>query len=272
MIDANALHASPVRLPILVTLTLTLALASAALGCSSAQTQAPLARSPDNVWADDAVLVRFEARGGERWSLRHPDDTYLCTLPCSYWVQPSSGLKLRVERYDRESLEKSSFRVPDHLPAKPGQRVTLSVDRTHGLGLPGKILAVGPAVVFTIMGLGFGGIGIASLATGAENTTTSVSANASTNDPEAPVQASSYAESTTHGVAAAWTGLAIGVGAAVIAGLSWYWFAHDRDGSMEFSEPSPVSGARVRLLPTGIAMETPTSRGVLTPTGLAVEF
>jgi hypothetical protein len=186
-------------------------------------------------------------------------------------VRPSNGLTLRLEEYGAKGLEKASFRVPDRLPAHPGETLTVSVDRTHGLGTTGKILAAPTGVIFTFMAAGFLGIGIASLATGSEDVTTTVKGEVGTNG-QIPVQGSTSGESTTDGTAASVTGIAIGVGAAAIAVLSWYWFAHDREGSMEFSEPSRAPRARIQVTPAGVAITMRSSRGVLTPAGLAVEF
>lgn len=248
------------------------ALALAAAGCGGAGREAPMARTADNTRAADATLVRFEARTSERWSLRREDGSFLCTLPCSYWVRPKSGLQLRLERYDADSLERSSFRVPDQLPAQPGEMVTVSVDRTHGLGIAGKVLAVPTAVIFTFMGVGFTGISIASLATGSENTTTTVNAGVGAHDPESGAEVSGSGGTTATGTAAALGGLAIGVGATAIAVLSWIWFAHDRDGSLQISEPAPGPRAEVRVTPVGVAFRTRSASGALTPAGLAVQF
>jgi hypothetical protein len=245
-------------------------LASSLLGCGhAARPPASPATSPDNVAAADAVQVHLYARDDERWTLRRGDDSYVCTLPCSYWVRPASGLVIRLEGTTPTVIgavpeSDASFDVPSVLPANPHERITLTVDRTHGLGTLGKIIAAPLAVTFGLMGLAFTTIGTASLATGSKNTTTSASGCTTVKDPNGNAAASGCATTTTHGAAADVAAIGIGVGALTVAVLSTIWFFHDRQGGLRYegavvpasaSAPSAStpSALRVRLTPDGVS-------------------
>jgi hypothetical protein len=212
------------------------------LGCAHrGPIEAPLAQGDDNAPGEGAVLVRFEPRDDERWSLRAGDGKFVCALPCSYWVKPASGMVVKLEGSSGSTVDDTtSLPVPDALPARPGETVTLTVDRTHGLGTLGKIVAGPFAVVMGLMGIGFTAISIASLANGGKETTTQVSGGASATDPNTGATVSTNATETTHDTAAAWTGLAIGVGALAVAALCTYWFFHARQGGIEIGD-TPAS-------------------------------
>jgi hypothetical protein len=235
-------------------------LAAFVSGCGRGPTglraEAPLASVGENVRSDDAVLARFQARTSEQWSLRRADGTFVCMLPCSYWVKPRSGLELRLESPSKTALDDTtSWAVSDHLAAQPGEEVVVTVDRTHGFGTTSKFVAAPLGAVFGLMGVGFAGISIASLADGGENTTTTVSGSVATKDRDGNVTAKADATSTATGTSAAITGLAIGVGSLAVASLCWYWFFHARDGSMEVTPSTPKADAgrvRVRLTPMGM--------------------
>jgi hypothetical protein len=240
--------------------------ASTLLGCGhAARPPATPAAAPDNVPGADAVQVHLYARDDERWTLRRGDDSYVCTLPCSYWVHPASSLVIRLEGTTPTVVgavpeSDASFDVPSVLPANPNERLTLTVDRTHGLGTLGKLIAAPLAVTFGIMGLAFTAIGTASLATGSKDTTTTASGCTTVKDPNGNAAAGGCATTTTHGTAASVAGIAIGVGALTVAVLSTIWFFHDREGGLRYEgAPVPVSKApapsalRVRLSPDGIS-------------------
>ncbi|WP_050434787.1 hypothetical protein [Chondromyces crocatus] len=249
----------------LALLTALVALGTGACGGGQSAV-APMARTPDNIRTEAAVLVQFEARSSETWSLRRADESVVCRLPCRYWVDPANPLTVQLERYDRAELSDTSYVVPAYLPGHGDEVLTVSVDRTHGLGTMGKYIAAPLGAVFSLMGGSFLGIGIASLATGSENTTTSV--NGGVNAGVGHVEA----ESNTSGVAASVTSIAVGVGGVALAALCWVWFAHDRSGKMEMSLREEGPRARLHLLPAGVAVETKSTRGVVTPLGAQFTF
>jgi hypothetical protein len=220
----------------------------------------------DDVPGPDAVHVDMYPRDDERWTLRRADDSYVCTLPCSYWARPESGLVIRLEGTTPAALptlpdDDTSFAVPAHLPANPNERLALTVDRRHGLGTLGKIIAGPLAVTFGLMGLAFTALSTASLATGSKNTTATASGCASVKDPNGAASASGCETTTTHGVAADVGGLAFGIGALTVAVLSTIWFLHDREGGLRYEAPaattptsaSPTSAVRVHLGPSGLS-------------------
>jgi hypothetical protein len=224
-------------------------------GCGHRErVEAPLAKGEDDVPGDGAVLVRFVPRDDEAWSLRKKDGAFACTLPCSYWVKPSSGMTVRLEGSPGSTMDGTTeLAVPDQVPAREGDTITLTVDRTHGLGTLGKIVAGPAAVALGLMGVGFTAISIASLANGGKETTTTVSGSVSATDPQTGTTTSGGATETTHDTAAAWTGLAVGVGALAVAALCTYWFFHAREGGVELgSGASPR--AVVRLAPAGVSI------------------
>ena len=126
----------------------------------------------------------------------------------------------------------TSFAVPAPLHANPNERLALTVDRTHGLGTLGKIIAGAFAVTFGLMGLAFTALSTASLATGSKNTTATGSGCASVKNPDGTVGASGCETTTIHGVAADVGGLAFGIGALTVAVLSTICFFHDREGGL----------------------------------------
>lgn len=236
------------------------------------------AAAQDNVPSNDAVQVDLHARDDEKWTLRRADDTYVCTLPCSYWVRPDSGLTLRLEDTARTGVpgvesDSTSFAVPAHLPANPGEKLTLTVDRTHGLGTIGKIIAAPLAVTFGFMGIAFTALSAASLATGSENTTATASGCTSVAAPNGGPGASGCETKTNHGVAADVGGLAVGVGALTLSVLCTIWFFHDREGGLRYEEPSARQSAfRLRLRPGAVGLETEGARAWVSPAGIAGTF
>jgi hypothetical protein len=245
-----------------------LVLASLLLGCGhAARPPTAPATGPDNVPGAGAVQVDLYARDDERWSLRRDDDSYVCTLPCSYWVRPASNLVVRLEGTAPTVLgavpeSDTSFDLPSALPANPNERLTLTVDRTHGLGTLGKIIAAPLAVTFGLMGLGFTAIGVASLATGSKDTTSTASGCTSVNDPNGSAGVSGCVTTTTHGTGASVTAIAVGVGALTVAVLATIWFFHDREGGLRYegavvpaspSKPPASSALRIRLTPDGVS-------------------
>lgn len=240
-------------------------LGSSLLGCGHAvRAPAPPATAADNVPAADAVQVHLYPRDEERWTLRRVDDTYVCTLPCSYWVRPSSSLVVRLEGTAPAiagiAEAGTSYDVPPNLPANPNERLVISVDRTHGLGTVGKLIAAPLAVTFGFMGIAFTAIGTASLATGSHNTTSTASGCVGVMDPKGTVGASGCATSTTQGTSASVASIAVGVGALTVAVLSTIWFFHDREGGLRYegaavaAPPTSTSSAlRVRLSPDGVS-------------------
>lgn len=200
-----------------------------------------------------AVHVDLYARDDERWTLRRADDTYVCTLPCSYWVRPDSGMVIRLEGTTPAAVPAlagdTSFALPGQLPANPDERLALTVDRTHGFGTWGKIVAGPLAVTFGLMGIAFTALSTASLATGSKNTTTTASGCTSVGG----TSTSGCVTSTDHGVAADVGGLAFGIGALTVAVLSTIWFFHDREGGLRYEAPAASTSAlRVRLGPSGL--------------------
>ncbi len=240
-------------------------LGASLLGCGHAvRAPAPPATAADNLPAADAVQVDLYPRDDERWTLRRADDTYVCTLPCSYWVRPASSLVVRLEGTAPSvagiAEGGTSFDVPPNLPANPNERLTVSVDRTHGLGSVGKFIAAPLAVTFGLMGIAFTAIGTASLATGSHDTTANASGCVGVMDPKGTVGANACATSTTHGTSASIASIAVGVGALTVAVLSTIWFFHDREGGLRYEgavAPAPSTSAssalHVRLDPGGIS-------------------
>jgi hypothetical protein len=241
-------------------------LGTGSIGCGhAARAPAVPSTAADDVPGQNAVHVDLYPRDDERWTLRRADDSYVCTLPCSYWVRPESGMVIRLEGTTPAAVpalpdDDTSFAVPAHLPANPNERLALSVDRTHGLGTLGKIIAGPLAVTFGLMGLAFTALSTASLATGSKSTTATASGCASVKDPNGAVGATGCETTTTHGVAADVGGLAFGIGALTVAVLSTIWFFHDREGGMRYEAPAsaPTSAAltsalRVRLGPSGLS-------------------
>jgi hypothetical protein len=253
------------------------------LGCGHAlRPPAAPAATPDNVPGAGAVRVDLYARDDERWALRRgSDDSYVCTLPCSYWVRPASSLVVRLEGTtpsaaaalggsaldadlvaggDGTARNDTSFELPASLPANPNEQLTLTVDRTHGLGTTGKIIAAPLAVTFGLMGLAFTTIGVASLATGSKDVTTTASGCTGVKDPNGNASASGCTTSTTHGTAASVASIGIGVGALTVAVLSTIWFFHDREGGLRYegavvpASKAPARNAvRIRLSPDGVS-------------------
>jgi len=254
-------------------------LSTLAWGCG-APTRPPAApaAAPDNVRAPDAVLAQLHPRSAERWTLRRADGSYVCTLPCAYWVRPDDELHLELEGSPGTlPTEKTAYELPRPLPANPGEQLTLTVDRQHGFGLMGKVVAAPLAVVLGLFGVTITTLATVSLATGSKHVTsrTSACASASTGpDPSAPqagVEACS--ERTDRGVAADVGGLALGLGVLGLATLSTMWFFHDREGGLRFEGAAPTRAAvRVRVLPGAVGVE---ARGVsawVTPLGVAGSF
>ncbi|WP_156041446.1 hypothetical protein [Chondromyces apiculatus] len=246
-----------------------------AAGCGASHAAAPMARGADNAPTEGATLVQFEARSGETWSLRRADDSVVCRLPCRYWVRPSSDLTVRLDRYDMAEYTNTTYIVPAYLPANQDEVVNISVDRTHGLGSVGKYVAAPTGAIFSLMGGGFLGISIAALATGSKNITTNVEGSVNVADGDTG-SVGVKAGSSTEGVAASVSGIAIGTVALTLGVLCWVWFAHDKEGTLEIDvapgSPAPPPRARVRILPTGVAVETESTRGVITPVGAHFTF
>ncbi len=166
-------------------------LSTLAWGCG-APTRPPAApaAAPDNVRAPDAVLAQLHPRSAERWTLRRADGSYVCTLPCAYWVRPDDELHLELEGSPGTlPTEKTAYELPRPLPANPGEQLTLTVDRQHGFGLMGKVVAAPLAVVLGLFGVTITTLATVSLATGSKHVTsrTSVCASASRNSIVSPV-------------------------------------------------------------------------------------
>ena len=238
---------------------------TSSIGCGhAARPPAVPASAEDNVPGQNAVRVDLYPRDDERWTLRRADDTYVCTLPCSYWVRPESGMVVRLEGTTPAALPAladgdTSFVLPAHLPANPNERLALTVDRTHGFGTWGKIVAGPLAVTFGLMGIAFTALSTASLATGSKNTTSTASGCTSVGTPSGGTSTSGCVTSTNHGVASDVGGLAFGIGALTVAVLSTIWFFHDREGGMRYEAPAATATAtpatsalRVRLGPSGL--------------------
>jgi hypothetical protein len=235
---------------------LMLLLVAASAGC---HTLPEPARPPaGHAIVPDAVYVTFRARSNS-WSVRRADDSFVCRLPCSLWVGRKSGLGVRLEKYSSDD-EPLSFKVPAELPARPGELLTIEVDRQHGLGTPSKYVAAPLAVVFGIMGAAFATGGAAALISGRDDTTSQTSGTVSSNG------VSTTEETETHGDAASISALAFGVGALAAAGLCVYWYVHDRDAAIEFGPPrrlapadrsaaaaARASAVRITLSPAGIS-------------------
>jgi hypothetical protein len=254
-----------------------------AVGCGHTERPpAAPAGGADNVPGAGAVRLDLYPRDDERWTLRRADDTYVCTLPCSYWARPESALVVRLEGTAPPAAlpgltdNDSSFALPEKLPAAEGERLTLTVDRTHGLGALGKIIAAPSAVIFGLTGLAFTTLSTVSLATGSKNTTTTASACASASGATGQGGAvSGCTTSTTHGVASDVGGLAFGVGALAVSALCIYWFIHDREGGLRYEDtPTKVSCARLRLdaAALGLAVEARGTRATLGPGGVTGSF
>ena len=235
-----------------------LVLSSSALaGCAhaSADVPAPLARVADNARSDGAVLVRFETRHAEQWSLRRADGSFVCALPCTYWVPRASGLVVELDGPSGSTIDgTTSLAVPDELPAPPGDSLTLRVDRTHGLGLAGKVVAAPLAVVTGLMGIGFTAISVASMADGSKNTTTTVGAGVGVTDPRSGSHVEANASETTHGAAANWAGIAVGAVALSISAVCTYWFFHAREGGIEAKSPGARRAVRVGPSANGLGV------------------
>ena len=231
----------------------------------------------DDLPAPDAVRVSLYARDAETWTLRRPDDTYVCTLPCAYWVRPESRLTIRLEGSTPTMLhgvpeDGTTFELPPNLPANPGESVTVTVDRTHGLGTLGKIIAGPLAVTFGIMGIAFTALSTASLATGSKSTTSTASGCVSSGGGAAPA-ASGCVVRTDHGVASDIGGLAIGLGALTVAVLSTWWFFHDREGGLAYERSAvPRSALRARLVAGGLRLDSAEIGIWLSPAGVAGTF
>ena len=112
------------------------------------------------------------------------------------------------------------------------------------------------------MGLGFTTIGVASLATGSKDTTSTVAGCTSAKDPNESAGVSGCTTTTTHDTGASVTAIAVGVGALTIAVLSTIWFFHDREGGIRYegavipasSSKAPAPSAlRIRLTADGVS-------------------
>lgn len=268
---------SAARPALVVSLSISVGLSS--LGCGhGARPAATPSTAQDNTPASDAILVDFHPRDSETWTVRRADDSYVCTLPCSYWVRPESGLVIRLEGSTPAMAtgvpqDFTSFPVPAQLPANPGEKLTITVDRTHGLGTVGKLLSAPLAVTFGLMGIAFTALSTASLATGSKQVTSTTSGCTSASSPEGGTSASACTTRTDKGVAADIGGLAVGVTTLTLAVLCTVWFFHDREGGLRYEAASTRQGAlRLRLQTGAIAVETPGARAWITPAGIAGTF
>lgn len=268
---------SAVRPALVVPVSIVVGLSSTGCG-HAARPPATPAAAHDNAPASDAVLVDFHPRDDETWTVRRADDSYVCTLPCSYWVRPESGLVVRLEGSTPTMArgipqDNTSFPVPAQLPANPGEKLTLTVDRTHGLGTFGKILAAPLAVTFGLMGIAFTALSTASLATGSKHVKSTTSGCTSASTPTGGPSASACQTRTDSGVAADIGGLAVGIGSLTLAVLSTMWFFHDREGGLRYDSPSARQSAfRIRVEPGTIGVETRGARAWITPAGIAGTF
>jgi hypothetical protein len=226
--------------------------------------------------APDAVRVELHGRGDDRWTLRDRDGAFVCALPCAYWVRPDSGMTLRLEALRKGPVvDPTSFELPARLPALPGERLTLTVDRTHALGRTGEFLAVPLAVTFGLMGAGFTAISLASLATGSKDTTTRASGCTGVRSPDGAVSATGCTEETSHGVAAGVGGLTFGVAALSVAAVCTAWFFHARDGGLRYEEEPPTAAAgplRLGLRAGALELEAGRARARLSPAGITGAF
>ena len=215
-----------------------------------------------------------------KWTLRRADDTYVCTLPCSYWVRPDSGLTLRLEDTARTGIpgvegDSTSFAVPAQL-AGESRREAHAHRRPHawGLGTLGRIIAAPLAVTFGFMGIAFTALSAASLATGSESTTATASGCTSAAAPNGGPGASGWRRRRTTASLPTSEGSPSASVRSRSSVLCTIWFFHDREGGLRYEEPSARQGAfRLRLRPGAVGLETEEgARAWVSPAGIAGTF
>jgi len=253
------------------------ALVSSLVGCSpasrapaAAPAPAPTATATSQREAPlPAVHVTFEARTREPWTLREQDGSFVCNLPCSYWVPADSGLQLRNERH--AYLADAPQLVPAHLPAHPGARLRARVDREHAGGGYMKGIAGTAAGTFGLFGGIITAVSVASLASGSKGSsmTTDVCAGVGVRS----ASASACARNETRGVAADVGGLALGTGLLGVAALSTYWLFHARSAGVDFDSPRGArSATRLRLHPGFVEVSRGRKRSLWTAGGVQGVF
>lgn len=210
----------------------------------------------------DAVLVHFQPRDEEAWTLRRADDSVVCALPCTEWIGPRSGMKVQLSNAPHGEPP-TAYPLADPLPAEPGGSLTATVDRTHGLGLVGKIIAAPTAVLFGLMGTAFVGLGIAGLVSPStpSTSTTTVCVDGG----------AACSQTSSTGLASNLTSVAVGTGALVIAGLAAAWFLHARDGGLELDGAQPPEPA-LQLAPGTSGSDSPGLILRVTPAGISGSF
>lgn len=218
---------------------------------------APLATAADNVRADDAVLAAIVGHHeDERWSVRRADGSFVCTVPCSVWVKPHSGMTVKLESKPGVlNLEDEIvYALPDAPPAAPGDTIVLEVDRTHAGGTGGKVVAVPLTVMFGLVGVGATIMGIGGLADGGKTSTGSVDVSTKAGGDNGSV--STDTRTSSAGMGAAATTLGIGVGLLAISGLCGYWWSRSRQGGLDaIGTPTPAPrsvGLRIEPTPFGV--------------------
>lgn len=229
-------------------------------GHASAPANAPLARGADEARSPEAVLVHFVARHeSERWSLRQSDGSFVCALPCAYWVQPNSGLSVRLDsKASALSLEDEvTYAVPERPAAAAGDTMVIEVDRTHAGGTVGKIVAIPLTITFGIFGAAMTTMGIGGIADGGHTSKSTVGVGVETRDPNGNVVAGAHTESSQAGTGAAVTTLVLGIGFLGVSALSGYWWTRAREGGLEEKRAATPSSSR-----TGGLHVEPTPFGV----------
>jgi hypothetical protein len=106
----------------------------------------------DSVVDPSAVRITFPAREGEKWALYDANRKLICSTPCSRWVPPQSGYRLRSET--------ASVDVPPELAYQTGGPAVAEFSPRRGSPTASAWLFWGlgawlpfPGVTLTVLGI-----------------------------------------------------------------------------------------------------------------------
>lgn len=174
-----------------------------------------------------AVRVNFVASSAaEHWTLLDSKDAFVCDLPCTRWVPPKSGMKVKFDAPKVSEIE--VVELPADLGYSPGRTIDATPKTERCCGTAG--------FVFLVLGGAFLMPGVPLLVVGATG-----NVNGGTGDP---------------GPAIAAGGTLLGLGAGTtLAGLLLFVPSRKSGVDLRLADEPRTSGVHLRLDPRGIAGE-----------------